>query len=310
MGRAAQVLALSAVVMLGYVTRELRLRAFHAHQASLSYEDRYYLPPARWLPLLSLGFRAALADLIWCRSLVYFGEEMVHKGAVKYAFDYTDAVLALDPDFRAAYVWIGTASLYRTVENSYQDGLRASAYLKRATARWPNDGDLHWRYGAYLRFELAPLLPEGREKDRLIALASPHLTVAASLGAGPAWLALNSSALLERVGQTEQAIRHLEEVYGTVQDEATKAAIEERLTNLRSQAFVAALRAANKEFEEQRRASYPYLTPGLFMLIGPRQSQVWPQLVAGRFLTAPPAVDAPGSTGEQDLDTEEPSATP
>lgn len=295
-------MALSAVVTIGYATRELRLRSFEAHQASLSYQDRYYLPPARWLPLMSLGFHAALADLIWCRSLVYFGEEMVHKGAVKHAFDYTDAVLALDPDFRSAYVWAGTTSVYRTVGDPYEDGLRASAYLKRATARWPNDGDLHWRYGAFLRFELAPLLSEGPEKERLVALAAPHLTVAASLGAGPAWLALNSSTLLERVGKTEQAIQHLEEVYGTVQDPQTKEVIEQRLTALRSEAFVAALRAANREIEDQRQASYPYLSPGLFMLVGPRQSRIWPQLVAGRFLTTPPAL--------AEIDVEEASETP
>ncbi len=289
MGRAAQVMALLAVVAVGYVTRELRLTGFRAHQKSQSYEDRYYLPPARWLPLMSLGFRAALADLIWCRSLVYFGEEMVHKGAVKYAFDYTDAVLALDPDFRAAYIWIGTASLYRTVDSPYRDGLRASSYLKRAAARWPNDGDLHWRYGGYLRFELAPLLEEGPEKERLVALATPHLAVAASLGAGPAWLALNSSSLLERVGQTEQAIRHLEEVYGTVQNEKTKEVIEQRLAALRSRAFVEALRTATKAFEDERRASYPYLSPGLFLLLGPKQSASWHEQVANRFLAALPA---------------------
>lgn len=290
MGRVVQIMALLAVLGVGYGTRELRLLSFHAHQQSQSYEDRYYLPPARWLPVMSLGFRAALADLIWCRSLVYFGEEMVHKGAVKYAFDYTDAVLALDPDFRSAYVWIGTASVYRGAEDLYTNGLRASRYLKRATERWPNDGDLHWRYGAYLRFELAPHLPEGAEKNRLISLSAPHLAVAASLGAGPAWLALNSSAILWTVGQTEQAIRHLEEVYGTVQDENTKRIIEERLTALRSQAFVEALRAANEEFEQERQSSYPYLTPSLFMLIGPRLRETWHAQVANRFLAAPPAL--------------------
>lgn len=291
MGRAAQAVALLFVIGLGYLTRELRLIGFRAHQQSQSYEDRYYLPPADWLPLISLGFRAAFADLIWCRSLVYFGEEMVHKGAVKYAYEYTDAVLALDPDFRSAYIWIATASLYRTVDKPYEDGLRASEYLKRAAARWPNDGDLHWRYGAFLRFELAPLLEEGPKKERLVALAAPHLAVAASLGAGPAWLALNSSSLLARMGKTEQAIRHLEEVYGTVQNERTKQEIEARLAALRSQSFVEALRASNREFEQQRSSSYPYLPPSMFLLVGVNQRTVWQEQVAKRFLSAQPLLE-------------------
>jgi tetratricopeptide (TPR) repeat protein len=300
--RAFQALLVIAVAAGCYVTRELRLAAFHSHLASQSYEDRYYLPPAEWLPLMSLGFRAALADLIWCRSLIYFGEELVHKGGVKFAFEYTDAVLALDPDFRSAYAWIGTAALYRAKGVTYEDGLRATSYLKRAVDRWPSDGDLHWRYASILRFELAPMLKPGPQKDHLIALSAPHLVAAANLGAGPAWLSLNSVALLERLGQKEQAIRHMEEVYGTVQDERTKRLIEDRLREMRSESFVEALRTANQELESERLASYPYLTPSMFILVGPRYAQREHELVRYRFLPPLPdvAAEAPGSARELD----------
>lgn len=284
MSRLAQLLLIGALVVVGYAGRELRLLVFRHHQESQRYEDIYYLPPADWLPVLSGGFRAAAADLIWCRSLVYFGEQLIQRGAVKYAFDYTDAVLALDPDFRSAYEWIATAALYKPTDVSLADGRRAATYLKRALARWPNDGQLHWRYGSVLRFELAPLLREGAEKDRLIAEATPHLATAANLGAGPPWLALNSSSLLLRLGKTEQAIRHLEEVYGTVQDDMAKKRIEEELTQLRSHAFVEALKTANTEFEQNRRASYPYLSRGLFFLVGDKQERSWATQVAQRFM--------------------------
>jgi hypothetical protein len=116
------------------------------------------------------------------------------------------------------------------------------------------------------------------------------MAVAASLGAGPPWLALNSSSLLERVGKTEQAIRHLEEVYGTVQDEKTKRTIEERLAALRSRSFVEALRTANQEFEETRLASYPYMSPGLFILVGARIHEHWLDQASNGFLATPPAM--------------------
>jgi tetratricopeptide (TPR) repeat protein len=284
--RLKKVLLLGCLAALAYAGRELRLRLFAQHQRAQRYEDVYYLPPANWLPVISAGFRAAGADLIWCRSMVYFGEELMQKGGVKYAFDYTDAVLALDEDFRSAYMWIATAALYRPTAVSVSDGLRAAGYLKRALARWPNDGELHWRYGSVLRFELAPLLPLGPEKERLIALATPHLAAAASLGAGPPWLALNSVSLLKRLGRTEEAIRHLEEVYGTVQDQPTKQRIEEELGRLRSHSFVEALKTANTEFEQQRKASYPYLSPGMFLLVGQPAERLWPERVAHRFIAS------------------------
>jgi hypothetical protein len=120
-------------------------------------------------------------------------------------------------------------------------------------------------------------------------LSAPHLAIASSLGAGPPWLALNSASLLARVGKKEQAIKHLEEVYGTVQDDATKRQIEQRLSALRSEAFVEALRTANAEFEQARRAAYPYLSPSLFLLVGPRQAELAQQQLADRFL--PPVPD-------------------
>jgi hypothetical protein len=282
----ARALAFVALVLLAYAARELRLAAFALHRGSQRYEDIYYLPPANWLPVLSLGFRDAMADLIWCRSLVYFGEQLVHLGEVKFVFDYTDAVIGLSPDFRQAYRWVSIAVMSRPSGGSPAEGLRSAKYLERALERWPRDGELHWDYGSLLRFELAPLLAPGVEKDRLLALAAPHLATAATLGAGPVWLALNSSALLDRLGHTEQAIRHLEEVYGTVQDERTKREIEARLTALRSHAFVEALKAANAAFEKSRAASYPYMAPTLFVLVGPRSQTSWPELVRRRFLPA------------------------
>src|ERR1044071_2496330 len=114
----ARTLGLLLVGSLAWGARELRLRAFASHLGSQRYEDLYYLPPAHWMPVLSLGFRDALADLIWCSSLVYFGEELGARGPVKFLFDYTDAVIALDPDFRHAYRWAAVAAVSRPVQFS------------------------------------------------------------------------------------------------------------------------------------------------------------------------------------------------
>jgi len=274
--------------LLAWGVRELRLVAFASHFGSQRYENVYYLPPAHWLPLLSFGYHEALADLIWCRSLVYFGEEMGQRGPIKFVFDYTDAVIALDPEFKHAYRWAAVAGVSRPVEFSLDEGLRGAGYLERAVERWPNDGELHWEYGALLRFELAPLVPPGKEKEQLLERAAPHLMSAASLGAGPPWLALNSATLLERLGRTEQLIHHLEEVFATAQDERTKRQIESRLTALRSQAFVEALKTANAQFERSRSEAFPYLSPGLFMLVGPTLDAHWPELVERRFLPEVP----------------------
>jgi tetratricopeptide (TPR) repeat protein len=277
--------------------RVLRLSAFAQHKAGQHYEDVYYLPNASFLPVLSLGFRQALADLIWCKSLIYFGEELSHRGHVEYVFAYTDAVLALDPSYRSAYIWIATAAIYRPVAVSMDNGLRAARYLERATQRWPDDGELQWDYGSVLRFELAPLERDRAKKRALLERAAPHLAAAARLGAGPPWLALNNAELLSKLGRTEQAIHQLEELHGIVQDDATKHEIEQKLHHLRAETYLQAAQVAEQDFEQARVRSYPYLSPSLFMLVGERSRPgSYERLVADRF-----AVDdaAGGESGAQ-----------
>lgn len=294
---------LLALVLVGLASaaRGTRLVAVESHRGAQRYEDVYYLPMAHLLPLLSLGYRDALAVLIWCKSLVYFGEEIGHEGEVQHVFDYTDAVLALDPDFRSAYRWVATAAIYRPVAVSIDSGLRAAGYLERAVKRWPHDGELRWDYGSLLRFELAPLETDPARKRALLEKAAPHLEAAARMGAGPPWLAINSVDLMNKLGRTEQAIRHLEELRHTVRDPQVKSEIEERLQGLRAQTYAEAARSAEAQFERTWQSSYPYLSPGLFLFVGERMlgeasgasaAGAWPRVDAGS--------GAPSGRAEQD----------
>jgi hypothetical protein len=134
-----------------------------------------------------------------------------------------------------------------------------------------------------LRFELAPVAQDPALKQELLERAAPHLAAAARLGAGPPWLALNSSSLLEKLGRREQAARHLEEVYAVTQDEATKADIARRIARLRSETYAEALGAANDAFAAEHRRHYPYVPPDLFMLLGPPIEREWSEWVASGF---------------------------
>jgi hypothetical protein len=267
-----------------FALRTVRLHAVAEYRSGQRYQDVYYLPRADLLPLLSLGYHAALADLLWCKSLVYFGEELGHSGPVRYLFQYTDAILALDPSFREPYRWVATGALYRPVEISMTDGLHAASYLARAIQRWPEDGELRWDYGSMLRFELAPLERDPVRKRALLERSVPQLEAAARLGAGPPWLALNSADLLNKLGRTEQAIRHLEELRDTVQDASIRKEIEQRIGQLRSQSYLEAIGTAEQQFEAARLRSYPYLSPGLFLWLGePEAPDAYERFVTGAF---------------------------
>lgn len=264
----AQATALAVLIASAVGVWALRGRAMEHYLGTQRYEDIYYLPPPQWLQVMSLGYRRALADLIWLRALIYFGDEFENRGAVKHVFNYGDSMLALDPDFERVYRWVGVAAVY-TPEGSPIEYLeRAIAVLRQGTQRFPDDGELAWDAGATIAYELLPRLPKDHpNREQLQLEANEHMMMAARLGEGPEWLVLTNATLLSKLGQSEREQRHLEEMYAIVRDPAVKAQIELRLSRLRDEAYAEAFRNANAEFEERRQQEFPYMPSPLYFFV-------------------------------------------
>lgn len=238
--------------------------------AAQRYEDIYYLPPDHMLVLGSLGHRAALADLIWMKSLIYYGEELSHRGDVKNLYRYTDAMLRLDPDFKRVYQWVASSAIYRTGDVGSKDAFAAIRYLEIATRRFPDDGELAWDLGATYAFELPPLLASDVERATARRKGLDYLEAAVLRGKGPPWLALQTAGQLRKLGRTEQAIRHLEDAHATATQPEVRRGIEIELAKLRSASYSEAFRRTNEELEAGRTKDFPYLPPSLYLLVGKR----------------------------------------
>ncbi len=254
----------------------LRNRAMTQYLETQTYEDIYYLPPPDWLQVMSLGYPRALADLIWLRALIYFGDEFENKGAVKHVFNYGESMLALDPDFRRVYRWVGVAAVYTPAGSPTEFIERAIDVLRRGIERFPNDGQLAWDAGATIAYELLPNLPkDDPSRERLEAEANEHMMAAARLGAGPDWLVITNATALRKLGEKERELRHLEEMYALVRDPKVQAEIEVRLSQLRDEAYAEAFRRANEEFEQRRKDEFPYVPPTLYFFVAdPIQSAI------------------------------------
>lgn len=283
LGLVATVVGLLAALPL---VRALRLGAMDHYLATQTYEDIYYVPPARWLPVMSLGYDRALADLLWMRALIYYGDELSHRGDVEHVFDYAEAILRLDPKFKAVYSWAGTVALYRTGEVTDEDMREAVDFLRRGVEQFPDDGELAWDLAATLTYEVAPHLPKNEAKE-LRREAVEHFVVAARRGAGPPWIALHNFTKLRKLGKLEQAARHLEEMYDMARDPDVKERIRRRLSDVRSQAYAEAFRRAQEQAEKARKEDYPYMPPTLYQLVGPRPIVDEAELYRRRFLPAP-----------------------
>lgn len=254
----------------------LRSRAMDHYLTTQTYEDIYYLPPPQWLQVMSLGYRRALADLIWLRALIYFGDEFLHEGEVKHVHSYGESMLTLDPDFRRVYRWVGVAGVYTPKGSRPELIERAIDVLRRGVTRFPGDGTLAWDAGATIMYELLPSLPQDHpDRARLELEANEHMMAAARLGAGPPWLVITNATTLRKLGEKERELRHLEEMYAMVSDPGVKAQIEMRLTQLRDETYAEAFRRANEEFEQRRKEDFPYMPPTLYFFVAdPVQSGI------------------------------------
>lgn len=239
--------------------------------ATQTYEDLYYVPPDEWLPVFSMGYDEALASLLWMKALVYYGEEIAHQGAVQHSFRYADAIITLDPKFRAVYRWAALAGLYRPKFVDFErEAKEAIGYLELGVRRFPDDGTMAWDAGASLTYELAPHVEDEGEKAELRRRGLEYMQSAARLGAAPDWLVLSNVASLEKLGETEQAIRHLEEMYTTVSDEEVREEVRLRLVTLRGQSYATALQHVWAEAEARRTDGYDFVPPTFFHIMEPK----------------------------------------
>jgi hypothetical protein len=281
--RAKYAVACLIVIALAVAGDRIRERAQDRYLGAQTYEDVYYLPPPSELILFSLGHRAAVADLVWMKALVYFGDELHHRGSVSNLFRYADAVLALDEHFVRVYRWVASAAIYRTGDVTVEDVRKAIRYLERGVRLFPDDPILAWDLGATYAYELAPMLPPGPARQEARRKSIDHLAMAALHGAGPAWLGLQTSRQLDSLGRKEQAVQHLQDLYATATDPAIKAQLEQRLAALQTEAYVDAMRAANAELEANRKRDFPYLNTSLYLVVGPRPPFDGDQLLLRRF---------------------------
>lgn len=239
--------------------------------ASRRHEDLSYLPDARWMPVLSLGFRSAVADFVWMGALTYYGEGIVARGPVRHVLSYARAVSALEPTFEPIYRFASAAAAYQPTQPELSDLRAVAAYLAAGSDRLPESGQLAWYAGAFYSYELAPRYPVGSEGRRSAREhGAAFLMRAARRGAGPAWLALSNTTELLRLGENERAIEHLQEMYALTSDGEIRDRIGRQIATLRSQADQQARQHALATARHAWLSNFPYLPPILAELVGDR----------------------------------------
>ncbi len=247
---------------------ELRAAAADHVRETRAYDPRSLVPDPDVVRVLSLGYDRALADILWMRALVYLGEEFQHHEGASAVFDHADALLALDPDFKKAYEWIGVVGTYRLGETSTEDYLRTLTYLRRAAERFPDDPKIRWDVGATMVFDQPRAVREDAELSaRLESEGLEHVEYAAAHGAAPPWILFTATTKRRELGQTEQALTNLRQMAGIVDDPEVRQQLEQRIVALEAEAATLSRDAELEHLRRRHRSTYPWVPLGLWILV-------------------------------------------
>ncbi len=192
--------------------------------------DVLYLPSDTALHLFSLGHKEALANLLWVKTVLYFGERMMTNRDYTYLTDYLDAVLTLNPRFRRVYLWAGAVMMYNLRQITNESVWASIHYLERGAEVFPGDWEILFSLASnYLR-ELQSDDPaqvaEWRQKG------ANYLWQAANVGGGPHYLHSLAAHVWSEEGRWEVAFRRLQSIYTSTDNPEIRESVEQRMAQL------------------------------------------------------------------------------
>ena len=115
-----------------------RPRAVANLRAAHVVSDVFALPPPSMLSVLSLGYRAALADLLYTSTVISHGVHHEEHRRFEFVGQYFDSIIALDPFFCQPYRYADTFIIYQPVGNPSVDDVRhARRILERGLEMCP-----------------------------------------------------------------------------------------------------------------------------------------------------------------------------
>ncbi len=230
-----------------------------------------YAPSPGAARIASLGYREAVADLLWVRALVAFGSE-TDPGA-RSIRGLVEAIAALDPTFEEPMEWGALAMQSITMTLTQDDYLQALRVLEAAMARFPQNYHLPQRAGEIYVLRLRSDDPAQVRAWK--AKGAALLASAARLPDAPKSLGSWVAVLQTELGQRDQAIRDLRELILYTTDRTSRDRLLRRLaalTRSSTESLRYELDVEGARFTDAWRRDRPELPATAYVLVGPPPS--------------------------------------
>jgi len=288
--------AITAAIVIAALGGARLAREAAAAEAPRLLADEPYAPAPQTAPLVALGYRELMADLLFLRLVGYFGgSESTANGVAS----LVEAITALDPQWHRTYEWGANAITLASRGLDTAAYLRALAVLDAGARQFPDDWKLPYLAGEIYTQDLRTADPAQRrawdERGTLLtesAIRKPNAPIEAAT-----WAA----TMRTRLGQHQRAVDGLREMLLTTTNEAARAHLLAKLTELEHDAageIAAEIQEARHRFESAWHAARPAVPASMYLLLGPPLSP--------RFDLGDLATGGRDLVGTQDIERLEP----
>ncbi len=208
-----------ALALCGFLTTAVMVKAAYVESPRGQKEHLYYFPNAKALHAYALGFDHAVADLLWMRTLAYFGGHYQTDQDYRYLANMLDVITQLNPRHTAAYYMAAVVLPWMVGALA-----ESRALLHRAMVNFPEDG--RW---AYYQGINQFLFAGNRE------LARHYLVRAVKHGYVNRFSAMLAARLQAEAGTLESARTFVRQLLGNRQDSRMRAYLEAELKRIETE---------------------------------------------------------------------------
>ncbi|HKQ71407.1 MAG TPA: hypothetical protein VJT73_18815 [Polyangiaceae bacterium] len=238
--------------------------------------DVFALPPPAVLTALSLGYRSALADLLYASTLVSYGIHGEERRRFEFVGQYLDSIVALDPHICQLYRYADLFLIYQAKGSPTPDDVRhARRLLDRGLEECKTDGHLWLSAGQFMVFIGTQFLTDEAEKAEYRREGARVLARAADLvstNQNVQWQALAAAGVFTKEGNREAAISFYERLYTLTDEESLRAKVVEHLAALRREGAVDEAKRRRDAFQQLWRADLPFVSATGLLVLGPPSS--------------------------------------
>ncbi len=232
-------------------------------------QDLMVLPPPEYLEPMSLGYREALADLIWVRAIVFAGNRLGRTDGALIE-RYVAGITRLAPRFARPYRWGGITAIYGgsgTIDKEMVD--RAADIYRAGLAQFPDNHEILYALGMLLTYQVSSTKGYSpAERDTLRAAGVDLIRRAAEHGADPL-VRRYAASLITDHASSALAIQFLESQLVEAQDEDHRRLLRRKLGALTSRETVAQIEQVREDFAREHQGTAPYLPEALYAVIRP-----------------------------------------